>query len=113
MKNSLFYDPSVWPTKMPLRGLRVKYDEFIKSGKTGEELGRAMNAERLKLEEQFRRGLRPEILAEIEQRQLSQYGNKLGATLEWLREQGKNWEQIAQGAMKPGGRDMWKLFFGE
>jgi hypothetical protein len=57
--------------------------------------------------------LHPEILAEIEARQVEKYGNPSGATVEWLLEQGKTWEQIAEGAMRPGGGDLLLLFFGE
>jgi hypothetical protein len=36
-----------------------------------------------------------------------------GHTIDWLRERGKSWEEIAKGAYKPGGRGMWRLFFDE
>ena len=85
----------------------------MRAGRTPEEIARTLSAERLALEQQFRQGLHPEILGEIEARQVAQYGNRMGATVEWLREQGRTWEQIAEGAMRPGGGDLLRLFFGE
>ncbi len=86
---------------------------MVEAGHSPEQIARALNEARLQLEREFRQGLRPEIVEEIEQRQMERYGNRTGPTVEWLREQGRTWEQIIQSAMRPGGQDMWRLFFGE
>lgn len=48
----------------------------------------------------------PELLAQICERNLQRYGDKLGPTIEWLRERGKSWEQIIDSAIRPGGKDL-------
>ena len=45
------------------------------------------------------------MLADIDARNLTTYGNKLGPSVEQLREKGKSWQQIIEGAAKPGGKD--------
>jgi hypothetical protein len=86
---------------------------MVRAGRTPEETARTLRAERLQLEQEFRRGLPAEIVEEIELRQLERYGNRSGPTVEYLLGRGRTWEEIAEGAMRPGGRDLLRLFFGE
>jgi hypothetical protein len=37
---------------------------------------------------------------------MQRYGDKLGPTIEWLRNQGKTWKQIIESASRPGGKDV-------
>jgi hypothetical protein len=48
----------------------------------------------------------PDKLQEIYSRNLREYGDKLGPSIEWLRARGKSWEQIIQSAIRPGGKDL-------
>jgi hypothetical protein len=34
------------------------------------------------------------------------HGDPLGPTIDWLRAQGKSWEEIIESAMRPGGADL-------
>lgn len=45
-------------------------------------------------------------LEEIYARNLKLYGDKLGPSIEYLRAQGKTWEQIIESAARPGGKDL-------
>jgi hypothetical protein len=48
----------------------------------------------------------PERLADFYERNRRLYGDKLGPTVEWLREQGKTWEEIIESASRTGGADL-------
>ena len=47
-----------------------------------------------------------EKLTEIYQRNVAKYGDKLGPTVDFLREKGKLWEQIIESAGRTGGKDL-------
>jgi hypothetical protein len=55
----------------------------------------------------------PDMLKTIYNRNLEKYGDKLGPTIDWLREQGKSWEDIIESASKPGGKDVDFLSHGK
>ena len=37
---------------------------------------------------------------------IEKYGDKLGPTVEWLRNNGKTWEEIIDSAQRTGGKDL-------
>ena len=45
-------------------------------------------------------------LKEIHARNLEKYGDKLGPSIEWLREQGKSWDDIIESSTRSGGKDL-------
>ena len=45
-------------------------------------------------------------LDKIYLRNIDKYGDKLGPTIDYLRGQGKTWEQIIESASRPGGKDL-------
>ena len=46
------------------------------------------------------------MLETIRKRNLEKYGDEFGPTVEWLRKQGKTWEEIIESATRPGGKDL-------
>jgi len=48
----------------------------------------------------------PDLLATIYRRNLIKYGDQLGPTIDYLRRQGKSWEDIIESASRPGGADL-------
>ena len=48
----------------------------------------------------------PEFLEKIYERNLRDYRDKLGPTIEELRKQGKTWEEIIESSSRPGGKDL-------
>jgi len=48
----------------------------------------------------------PELREILFARNLARYGDPLGPTIEYLRAQGRTWEQIIEGASRSGGRDL-------
>lgn len=86
--------------------LRATAEAMRASGSDAEQIARALHAERRAIGEKFKGMTPPEKLEEIYKRNLEKYGDKLGPTIEWLRGQGKTWEQIIESSGRAGGRDL-------
>lgn len=71
-----------------------------------EAIARKLHADRRALGEEYKAMTDPELLETIYKRNLEKYGDKLGPTVEWLREKGKTWEQIIDSACRSGGKDL-------
>jgi hypothetical protein len=76
------------------------------AGASSEEIARILHADRRALGVQFKDLTPAKRLAEIYARNLDRYGDKLGPSIEWLRNQGKSWEQIIESASRSGGKDL-------
>jgi len=73
-------------------------------GVSSEAIARAVHAERRRLAATFKE-LTPEPLrSRIYARTRAVYGDSLGPTIESLREQNKSWDDIIDGATRPGPR---------
>jgi len=107
-----------WRAAKALPVLRQQYVKAVEAlatnvpgmrqaGMTSEQIARALHAERRALGEQFKNATPPEVLEKIYQRNLERYGDRLGPSIEWLRDKaGKSWEQIIESATRPGGADL-------
>lgn len=99
-------------------GLRQQYVSEVKNlsrlennlraqGKTPEEIARTLSRARRDLGEKYK-DLTPENLRQrIYDRNMARYGDKLGPTPEYLRNQGKTWEEIIESAKRPDGSDLF------
>jgi RHS repeat-associated protein len=76
------------------------------AGVDSEQIARAMHADRRAIGEQFKALTPPDKLAEISARNFNKYGDKLGPTVDWLRSQGKSWDDIIESAGRIGGKDL-------
>ena len=74
-------------------------------GALPENIARALQAERRSLGEIYKDATPPELRHQIYERNIELYGDPLGPTIEYLRGRGKTWEQIIEGAKRPGGQD--------
>jgi RHS repeat-associated protein len=86
--------------------LKNKVDALRQAGKSAEDIARELHADRRALGEQFKALTPSEKLAEIHERNLIKYGDKLGPSIDWLRQHGKSWEEIIESATRPGGKDL-------
>jgi hypothetical protein len=86
--------------------LKLMGENLRAAGATTEDLARALHAERRLIGEEFKALTPPEKLAEIYERNLEKYGDKLGPTVDWLRAQGKSLDQIIESATRTGGKDL-------
>jgi RHS repeat-associated protein len=86
--------------------LKPMADSLRAAGADTEAIARALHAERRAIGEQFKALTPADKLAEIYQRNLQKYGDKLGPTVDWLRAQGKSWDQVIESATRTGGKDL-------
>ena len=77
-----------------------------KAGADPEFIAREAWANRRALGIQYKNLTPAETLTEIHARNLGRYGDPLGPSIEWLRGQGRTWEQIIESATRTGGRDL-------
>ncbi|RFS15039.1 DUF6443 domain-containing protein [Emticicia sp. C21] len=86
--------------------LSVYANEMRLDGKSPEEIARTMHSLRRELGVTYK-SLTPEALREeIYQRNLEKYGDKLGPTIDYLRQKGKSWDDIINSAIRSGGGDL-------
>ena len=81
-------------------------DSLRAAGAETEQIARALHAERRAIGEEFKALTPADKLAEIYERNLQKYGDKLGPSVDWLRAQGKSWDQIIESATRTGGKDL-------
>ncbi|HEY8950430.1 MAG TPA: hypothetical protein VIM56_16210 [Rhizomicrobium sp.] len=85
-----------------VRALASLVDHMRKNGAGAETIARAVHAERRALSTHFK-SLTPEpTRARIHARTVSVYGDPLGPTIEYLRAQGRTWDEIIESATRPG-----------
>ncbi|MFG2819775.1 ricin-type beta-trefoil lectin domain protein [Kitasatospora sp. NPDC048365] len=112
-KNNVVADPN---GKLPQ--LRIDYikevealkklgEEMRQKGHTPEEIARTLQQLRRDIGVKYK-DLTPEAKRqEIYERNMKRYGgDPLGPTVDWLRNEGKSWEQIIEGASRSGGKDL-------
>lgn len=87
-------------------GLAEKAATMRANGSSAEEIARTLQADRRALGEQFKALTPPDKLAEIYERNVQKYGDKLGPSVDFLRNQGKSWDQIINSASRAGGKDL-------
>jgi hypothetical protein len=72
------------------------------AGEGAESIARALHAERRALAAQYKE-LTPEPLrTRLYERTLRIYGDPIGPTIEFLRSNGRSWDQIIESAARPG-----------
>jgi hypothetical protein len=86
--------------------LRAAGESLKAAGADAQQLARVLHAERRAIGEEYKALTPVDKLTEIYQRNITTYGDKLGPTIDWLRNQGKSWEQITESAGRTGGKDL-------
>jgi hypothetical protein len=71
-----------------------------------EQIARVLHGARRSLGEQYKNMTPGPMLEKIYQRNIDKYGDKLGPSVDFLRAQGKSWEQIIESATRTGGKDL-------
>ncbi len=89
-----------------VRALGDRVGALEKVGMSEEGIARNLHAARRALGVDYRNLTDPALLEKIYERNMQRYGDKLGPTIEWLRNQGKTWKQITESASRPGGKDV-------
>lgn len=100
-----------------LRLLRASYVQEVNSlaslkvglkneGVSEEVIARKLHDLRRALGVKYKNLTPPENRENIYTRNLLVYGDKLGPTVEWLREHGSSWDEISESATRTGGKDL-------
>ncbi|TCR65522.1 cell wall-binding protein [Bosea sp. BK604] len=82
--------------------LRDRAAEMHRSGASAETVARALHEERRRLAGIFKEMTPEPLRSRIIERTIRVYGDALGPTIDFLRARGKTWEEIADGATRPG-----------
>jgi len=75
-------------------------------GSSSEEIARALHGLRRELGVKYKSLTPGDMLQQIYQRNIQKYGDKLGPTIDYLRQQGKSWDDIINSATRTGGKDL-------
>jgi hypothetical protein len=89
-----------------VNGLSGKADKMRKAGKSSESIAKALHAERRSLGVKYKDLTPSDMLEKIYSRNIEKYGDKLGPTIDHLRNKGKTWDDIAESATRTGGKDL-------
>jgi hypothetical protein len=92
--------------KAEVLALKSMAQKLASEGKTTEQIARAVSAARREVGAEFKSRTAPALREEIRQRNIDEYGDELGPTIEWLRAKGKSWEEIIESAVRTGGKDL-------
>lgn len=88
-------------------GLSSKADQMRKAGSSSEDIARALHAERRNLGVKYKELTPGYKRLEIYTRNIQKYGDKLGPSIDYLRNvKGKSWDQIIESASRSGGKDL-------
>jgi hypothetical protein len=88
--------------ELAVRALRARAHEFRVTGASSEAIARVLHAERRALAARFKDATPEPLRTALYERTFRVYGDRLGPTIEFLRTQGKTWEDIIEGATRPG-----------
>lgn len=80
--------------------------------RSSEEIARTVHGMRREIGAAWKNRTPEGLRDEIYGRNLRDYGDELGPSIDFLRnEQGKSWEQIIESASRPGGKNIKFSFF--
>lgn len=89
-----------------VKGLSSLADKMKAGGSSSEEIARHMHGLRRELGARYKSLTPDELLQTIYKRNIEKYGDKLGPTIDYLRQRGKSWEDIINSAIRSGGKDI-------
>jgi RHS repeat-associated protein len=86
--------------------IQVMAENARLAGATPEAVARMAHQLRRDIGIKYKELTNPALLEQIYARNVSTYGDRLGPTIDWLRTQGKSWQQITNSASRTGGKDL-------
>jgi len=85
-----------------VRSLRSRIEAWRREGLPVEQIARRACAERRALSDLFKQRTPEPLRSAIRRRTIETYGDPLGPTVDFLRARGKSWDEIIDGAARPG-----------
>lgn len=89
-----------------VEGLSSIASKMRTGGSSSEEIARTLHGLRRELGVKYKSLTPDNVLQQIYQRNLQKYGDKLGPSIDYLRQQGKSWDDIINSATRTGGKDL-------
>ncbi len=89
-----------------VKKLRETADRMKAEERSSEDIARTLHEARRELGIKYKDLTPPDKLAEIYQRNLEKYGDRLGPSIDTMLKRGKTWEDIIESASRPGGKDL-------
>ena len=89
-----------------VEGLSSVASKMRGAGSSSEEIARTLHGLRRGLGVKYKSLTPDNVLQQIYQRNLQKYGDKLGPRIDYLRQQGKSWDDIINSATRTGGKDL-------
>ncbi|MDQ3747866.1 MAG: hypothetical protein M3367_02455 [Acidobacteriota bacterium] len=90
-----------------VKGLTVEAQKMRQAGQDVETIARTLHAKRRQLGIEYKDLTPPDMLKNVFDRNMRNYGDKWGPSIDYLRTvKGKTWEQIIESACRPGGKDL-------
>ena len=81
--------------------------EVDMENRSSEEIARTLHGLRRELGVRYKSLTPDNILQDVYQRNLDRYGDKLGPSIDYLRNRkGASWDDIIKSAARPGGKDL-------
>jgi len=96
-----------------VRALSKLADQMRKNGKSSEEIAKVLNKKRRALGRLFKNATDPKTQQNAFARNLKEYGDKWGPTWQYLKKQGKSWEDIIESSARPNTsiQELIRIFF--
>ena len=85
-----------------VRALAALAERMRMDGADAESIARKLHAERRALATQFKEMTPEPLRTRIHDRTVAVYGDPLGPSIDYLRAQGRSWDDIIQSAIRPG-----------
>jgi len=79
---------------------------MIASGKSIEDVARYASGKRREMGKLLKEVTPKKELDKITKRNINEYGDPLGPTVDYLRNDGKSWHDIIKSSVSPGGTDL-------
>jgi len=93
--------------KSEVRGLKKVADEMKLAKCSSEDIAKTVHLMRRELGIKYKNLTSPELLKQISERNIRKYNDKLGPSIEYLRNvKGYSWEKIIEKSCTPGGGDL-------
>src|SRR5690606_38755159 len=87
-------------------GLSSIAGQMRSAGQSSENIARSLHGMRRELGIKYKSLTPDDMLQTIYQKNIQKYGDKLGPSVDYLRQQGKSWDDIIESATRSGGKDL-------
>ena len=87
-------------------GLSSIAGQMRSAGQSSENIARSLHGMRRELGIKYKSLTPDDMLQTIYQRNIQKYGDKLGPSVDYLRQKGKSWDDIIESATRSGGKDL-------